>query len=111
LRSVQRRQLALTPAYAFTDFKSQGQTINHVIIVDLGKPVQFALSPFNAYVALSRSKGRDTIRLLRDSEDILFTCHPSEDLREEALRLTKLAENTKDIITMENTVLVKGQRY
>ncbi|KAJ8582183.1 hypothetical protein M405DRAFT_713694, partial [Rhizopogon salebrosus TDB-379] len=25
--SVRRRQLALTPAYAFTDFKSQGQTI------------------------------------------------------------------------------------
>jgi hypothetical protein len=92
--SVQRRQLALTPAYAFTDFKSQGQTINHVI-VDLGKTVQFSLSPFNAYVALSRSKGRDTIRLLRDFEDKLFTRHPSEDLREEELRLTKLAERTK----------------
>jgi hypothetical protein len=36
---------------------------------------------------------------------------PSEDLREEELRLTKLAENTKEIITMENTVLVKGQEY
>jgi len=92
--SVQRRQLPLTPAYAFTDFKSQGQTINHVI-VDLGKTVQFALSPFNAYVALSHSKGRDTIRLLRDFEDNLFTCHPSENLREEELRLTQLAENTK----------------
>jgi ATP-dependent exoDNAse (exonuclease V) alpha subunit len=92
--SVQRRQLPLTPAYAFTDFKSQGQTINHVI-VDLGKTVQFALSPFNAYVALSRSKGRDTIRLLRDFEDNLFTRHPSENLREEELRLTQLAENTK----------------
>jgi len=67
--------------------------INHVIFtVDLGKTVQFALSPFNAYVALSRSKGRDAIRVLRDFEDNLFTRHPSEDLREE-LRLTM--ENAK----------------
>jgi hypothetical protein len=92
--SVRRRQLALTPAYAFTDFKSQGQTIDHVL-VDLGKTVQFSLSPFNAYVALSRSQGRDTIRLLRDFENVLFTCHPSEDFREEEHRLANLAKVTK----------------
>jgi hypothetical protein len=93
--SVRRRQLALTPAYAFTDFKSQGQTIFDHVIVDLGKTVQSSLSPFNAYVALSRSKGRDTIRLLRDFDDNLFTRHPSDNLREEEHRLAKLADETK----------------
>jgi hypothetical protein len=50
---------------------------------------------FNAYVALSRSQGRDTIRLLRDFENVLFTRHPSEDLREEEHRLENLAKETK----------------
>ncbi|KAJ8585381.1 hypothetical protein M405DRAFT_911791 [Rhizopogon salebrosus TDB-379] len=72
---VTRRQLALTPAYAFTDFKSQGQTIDHVL-VDIGKTTCFGLSPFNAYVGLSRSRGRETIRLLRDFDDNLFIRHP-----------------------------------
>ncbi|KAG2139646.1 hypothetical protein DEU56DRAFT_688293, partial [Suillus clintonianus] len=58
----------LAPAYTFTDFKSQGQTIEHVL-VDIGRTTCFALSPFNAYVALSRSCGRDSIRLLRDFDN------------------------------------------
>ncbi|KAF8256855.1 hypothetical protein EI94DRAFT_1475672, partial [Lactarius quietus] len=62
---VDREQIALTPAYAFTDFKSQGQTIENVI-VDLAKPPSGNLTGFNAYVSLSRSRGRNNIRLLRD---------------------------------------------
>jgi ATP-dependent exoDNAse (exonuclease V) alpha subunit len=49
---VHRQQFALTPAYTFTNFKSQGQTIERVI-VDLGKTSSFMLNPFHAYVALS----------------------------------------------------------
>lgn len=94
---VQRRQFAITPAYAFTDFKSQGQTIEQVI-VDLGKTSSFALDPFHAYVALSRSRGRETIRLLRDFDDKLLTHHPSEDLRQEDERLSRLAKATQDCI-------------
>lgn len=30
--SVQRRQLPITPAYAFTDYQSQGQTLGTVIV-------------------------------------------------------------------------------
>ncbi|KAG2084374.1 hypothetical protein BD769DRAFT_1374943 [Suillus cothurnatus] len=48
------------PAYAFTDFKAQGQTIDYVLI-DIGRTTCFALSPFNAYVTLSRSHGCDYI--------------------------------------------------
>jgi hypothetical protein len=68
-----------------TYFKSQGQTIDHVIVVDLGKPVQFSSFTFNTYVALSRGKGRDTIPLLRDFDNNLFTRHSSENLCKEEL--------------------------
>jgi len=44
---------AITATYAFTDYKSQGQTIEYVI-VDLGKPASGELNGFNAYMALSR---------------------------------------------------------
>ncbi|KAH9170390.1 hypothetical protein EDB89DRAFT_1853550, partial [Lactarius sanguifluus] len=50
----------LTPAYAFTDYKSQGQTME-CVIVDIVKPPSGGLTPFNAYVTISRSRGRDTI--------------------------------------------------
>src|SRR5258708_40117277 len=36
-KSIIRRQLPITPAYAFTDYRSQGQTISHTII-DVGTP-------------------------------------------------------------------------
>lgn len=91
---ITRRQYPITPAFAFTDFKSQGQTIERVVI-DLAKPPSGALNPFSAYVALSRSRGRNNIRLLRDFDNALFTNHPSEDLRTEDLRLASLNMKTK----------------
>lgn len=90
---VTRRQLPITPAYAFTDFKSQGQTIEHTI-VDIGKTSSFALTPFNAYVALSRTHGRQSTRLLRDFENDLFTRHPSDSLRDDELRIQEVAKET-----------------
>jgi ATP-dependent exoDNAse (exonuclease V) alpha subunit len=90
-----RQQYAMTPGYAFTDYKSQGQTIEYVII-DLGKPPTGQLSPFGAYVALSRSRGRDTIRLLRVFDEELFQHHPSEALRLEMERLEALNREGKE---------------
>jgi len=92
---VKRRQYAMTAGYAFTDYKSQGQTIEYVII-DLSKPPGGggSLSPFNAYVALSRSRGRQNIRLLRKYDEELFIHHPSEDLRVEMVRLHRLERET-----------------
>ncbi|KAJ3567668.1 hypothetical protein NP233_g6215 [Leucocoprinus birnbaumii] len=93
---VSRRQFALTQAYAFTDYKSQGQTLPYVI-VDLAPPPGRGakLTPFNIYVALSRSRGRDTIRILRSFNETLFTTHPCPLLEEEDNRLAALAEDTK----------------
>lgn len=89
-----RRQYAMTAGYAFTDYKSQGQTIEYVII-DIGKPPTGTLSPFSVYVALSRSRGRNTIRLLRNFDINLFQNHPSEALRTEMQRLEDLNQTTK----------------
>ncbi|KAG1720148.1 uncharacterized protein EDB91DRAFT_1005431, partial [Suillus paluster] len=45
----------LTPAYSFTDYRSQGQTINNAII-DIATPPTAGLTSFNVYVALSRAQ-------------------------------------------------------
>ena len=91
---ITRRQFNLTAAYAFTDHKAQGQTLEYVI-VDIGKLKTFPVNQFAAYVALSRSRGRQTIRLLRDFDDRLFTIHPSEDLKEQDERLKVLSQQTE----------------
>jgi len=49
---VVRRHYALTAAYALTDIKSQGQTMDPVV-VDLRDLPSGKISPFSAYVALS----------------------------------------------------------
>lgn len=91
---VKRTQFAITPAYAFTDYKAQGQTIERVLI-DIAKPPTGTMSPFAVYVALSRSRGRNTIRLLRGFDETAFRSHPSEALRLEMLRLTHIDATLK----------------
>jgi hypothetical protein len=90
-----RRQLALTPAYAFTDYKAQGQTIQPVII-DLGRTPTGKLNQFNAYMVMSRGTGRVNLRLLRDFDIELFTTYPNQDLMDCDVRLEALNEITKD---------------
>ncbi|KAG2095410.1 hypothetical protein BD769DRAFT_1353011 [Suillus cothurnatus] len=45
----------MTAAYAFTDYRSQGQTIPYVL-VDIATPPTGGLNLFNLYVALSRTE-------------------------------------------------------
>ncbi|KIK93768.1 hypothetical protein PAXRUDRAFT_144334, partial [Paxillus rubicundulus Ve08.2h10] len=51
-------QLLLTPTYA-------EQTISNIII-DIGTPPSGELTPFNVYVALSCSRGKDSVQLFCD---------------------------------------------
>ncbi|KIN94965.1 hypothetical protein M404DRAFT_141092 [Pisolithus tinctorius Marx 270] len=51
---VTQVQLLITPAYAFTDYCTQAQTLEHCM-VDIDMPPSSQLTPFNAYVALSCS--------------------------------------------------------
>ena len=57
-----------------------GQTISHSII---DTPPSGRLTPFSVpvYVALSRGRGRDNIRLLRDFNEKLMKSHRCEHLR------------------------------
>ncbi|TFK78128.1 hypothetical protein K466DRAFT_463427, partial [Polyporus arcularius HHB13444] len=84
----------ITAAYAFTDYRSQGQTIP-TVIVDLHTPPGGRLTLFNIYVALSRSSGRDTIRLLRDFDDRVLLQEHDPDLLQEDERLERLNEITR----------------
>ncbi|KAF8262735.1 hypothetical protein EI94DRAFT_1600970 [Lactarius quietus] len=102
---MKRRQYALTGAYAFTDYKSQGQTIE-CVIVDLGKPPSGSLTAFNTYVALSRSRGRKTIRLLRDFDENLFMARPDEQLHREDLHLAELVNQTETCYHSNNLQLL-----
>jgi hypothetical protein len=67
-QTVLRRHFPITPSYAFTDYRSQGQTIN-CAIVDLGKLATGTISLFNIYIALGRVPSRESIKLLRDFQD------------------------------------------
>ncbi|KAJ6546759.1 hypothetical protein DFH09DRAFT_1039966 [Mycena vulgaris] len=53
-KTIQRVQFPVTGAYAFTDYRSQGQMLPYVY-VDIGTPPTGGLSIFDLYVALSRS--------------------------------------------------------
>ncbi|OCH87119.1 hypothetical protein OBBRIDRAFT_736742 [Obba rivulosa] len=83
----------MTAAYSFTDYRAQGQTIPYVL-VDIGMPPTGGLSLFNLYVALSRSSGHSTIRLLRDFDDKLFMAAHSTALMQEDDRLEELNRTT-----------------
>ncbi|KAF7971479.1 hypothetical protein HWV62_20998 [Athelia sp. TMB] len=55
-RTVKQKQFPITAAYAFTNYRSQGQTLPYVII-DIATPPSGTLNLFNLYVALSGVQG------------------------------------------------------
>ncbi|KAG8702074.1 hypothetical protein FRC08_003717, partial [Ceratobasidium sp. 394] len=71
---------SLLRIYAFTDYQSQGQTIESVIVDITIPPAGKRLTLFNIYVALSRSSGTETIRLLRDFDEGVLMQPLDEDL-------------------------------
>jgi hypothetical protein len=93
-RTVKRLQFPMTAAYVFTDYRSQGQTLPYVII-NLGSPPTGKLSLFNLCVALSRSSGCSTIRLLRDFDNNIFKQSHNPFLIAEDERLGRLDESTR----------------
>ena len=60
------------------------------------------------YVALSRSRGRNTIRILREFDPALLMHHPSgsEDLRKDMLRIERVDEQTKGTYEEEMIILI-----
>ena len=93
-RRVTRKQFPITGSYAFTDYRAQGQTIPYVL-VDLASPPSGRLTLFNLYVALSRSIGKDNIRLLQDFQDDIFKQAHDPRLAIEDEHLKRLNRNMK----------------
>jgi hypothetical protein len=93
-RTIRQTQFPLTASYTFTDYRSQGQTISSVI-VDIASPPTGALNLFNLYIALSRSSGRNTIRLLRAFNWETFKRPHDAELLDEDHRLGELDESTR----------------
>jgi hypothetical protein len=94
-RSIRRTQFTMTAAYAFTDYRSQGQTIP-TLLADVARPPSGRIDLFNLYVTLSRSSGRDTIRLLRDFDDEMFLTQHDPALQIEDDRLERLNRVTEE---------------
>ena len=91
VKSFMRTQVPLIPAYAYTDFKSQGRTLIRVR-VDL----QSARGQ-GVYVMLSRVKSLSGLLILRDFSASRLYQRPSEELRNELMRLDNLDEITSSI--------------
>ncbi|KZT28110.1 hypothetical protein NEOLEDRAFT_1030682, partial [Neolentinus lepideus HHB14362 ss-1] len=92
--TIHRCQFCITPAYAFTDYRAQGQTISFSI-ADIAKPPTGKLSLCNSYVSLSRSHGQDCIRLLREFDEEIFKQRHDPYLIAEDDRLDDLDLKTK----------------
>ncbi len=103
-RTVYRRQYPITPAYAFTDYRAQGQTLPYVL-VDIVSPPTGGLNLFNVYVALSRSSGRESIRLLRDFDDQVFMQAHDAELTLEDERLEEF-----DVVTKRWWQAIDGEK-
>lgn len=87
-RSVTRKQLPLLPAYSYTDFKSQGRTLDRAI-VDL-----YTARGQGVYVMLSRVKTLKGIAIMRWFPSTKIFQRLSEDMRDEIIRIDFLDKAT-----------------
>jgi len=91
VKSFVRTQIPLIPAYAYTDFKSQGRTLARAR-VDLE-----SAKGQGVYVMLSRVKTLSGLLILRDFSPSKLFQRPSEELRTELTRLDELDKMTATI--------------
>ncbi|KAG9105439.1 hypothetical protein FRC07_009283, partial [Ceratobasidium sp. 392] len=94
-RNVRRLQFPITPAYAFTDYRAQGQTISAAVINIANPPTGGELERANVYVTLSRCSGLDNIRILRDFDRTILKTPMEQELKEEDERLEALDSLTE----------------
>ena len=87
--SFHRTQLPITPAFALTAHKSQGNTLTAAIL-----DLESCLTTEAVYVMLSRVKKSDNIRILRPFRKTKISTRISEDLRKEFRRLEFLHTET-----------------
>ena len=92
--SIKRRALPLAPAYCITTHKSQGQTLNKVVI-DLKLPNDNQDDIAAIYVPLSRVKRLVDLIIIRHFDYKVLTIKPSKSQLAEIERLDKLYSDTQ----------------
>jgi hypothetical protein len=93
-RSVKIQQFPVTLAYAMTDYKCQGKTLEYVV-VDLKKPPGRGVSaPTSAYVQLSRATSLDRVSIMRPFNVADLTTPLPQELIDELRWQEEMANNT-----------------
>lgn len=90
LKSVTREQLPLVPAYAYTDYKSQGKSLTHAIM-----DLESACSLQGVYVMLSRVRSMEGLLIMRPFSHAKICTRLSQELRDELRRIDMLDEMTR----------------
>jgi hypothetical protein len=88
---ITRTQVPVLPGFVITAHKSQGQTLEK-IIVDLGS--KWCRGTEKPYVMVSRVTSLQNLFVLRPFNYSVICSHPSQDVRQEMLRLDMLNLNT-----------------
>ena len=88
--TVSRTQLPLLPAYAYTDYKSQGRSLNAAVV-----DPSSAFSLQGVYVMLSRVRSLSGLAILRPFTENKLNQRLSQELRDELRRLDCLDKETK----------------
>lgn len=97
---INRAQLPLVPAWAFTDYKVQGTSMN-TVIVDLAS----AQGIQNAYVMLSHTSSLQNLAVFRwFMPHRIFSCL-QEDLRNKLIRVAQLNYQTQEWFTRRDQQL------
>jgi hypothetical protein len=91
-RRFQRYQLPLTPAFAFTDFKCQGRTLNKAVVDLAGGGTSTGM-----YVMLSRVQRLTDLLILRPFRESVLNMKIPLSLAAEFDRLDKCAQDTKKL--------------
>ena len=89
--NIARLQLPLLPSYAYTDYKSQGRTLERAVV-----DIESAQSLQGVYVMLSRVRSLGGLAVLRPFSSHKILSRLSQELRDELDRLDRL-----DVKTME----------
>ena len=90
-KGFSRKQVPIVPAYAYTDFKSQGRTLD-VAIVDLA-----SARGQGVYVMLSRVKAISGLVILRWFPPTKIFHRLPQELRDELSRINRLNESTQEL--------------
>lgn len=95
--TIRRRQFPLVPAYAITDYKSQGETLQSALLDIRRPPTGNWASFFALYVLLSRVATLDGLYLIHDFDEAVFKSRPPAEINHLMEKLRQLNDRTKTL--------------